>query len=452
VTQSLLVWALIVFVGMVLWGAPRLRARHPHLWWAVIGFPRAVFRVMFGWRRLAVLCDLAVPKRPPFALLAGLVVRGQSLRMIPPRIGIPRKLPAPAVGFTVSVRLHPGQVPDDVAHAAYALAHAWRMHSIRVTSPVRGRALLTCLAVDPLADIEPARLVDAAAEVPTDLAELLRADLGRREDGTRWVINLRRVPHWLVVGATDSGKSTWVSALVTALAPRPVALVGIDCKGGMELSLYEPRLSALATNRTQAAGLLAALVAEIEERMMTCRLHGVRSVWDLPEDVRPVPIVVIVDEVAELFLTASRAERDEAAQVVTALVRTAQLGRALAAHLVIAGQRVGSELGPGATALRAQLGGRVCHRVSDPETAAMALGDVNASALDAAQTIAPYEAGTAVTSDGAGWLRARADYVSAGDAAMTAQRFAHITPHLPEFVAALTSPAETADLRKKGTR
>lgn len=447
--QSLLVWGLIAFVVMLVWGAPKLRARHPYLWWLVIGFPRAALRAMFTWRRLSLLCDLAVPKRPPVALLGGLMVRGKALRMISPRIGIPRKLPRPAVGMSVSVRLHPGQTPDDVARAAYPIVHAWRMHSVRVTSPVRGRALLTCLALDPLADAEPARVGPSPA--PVDPVALLRVDLGRREDGGRWVIDLRTVPHWLVVGATNSGKSTWVSAFVTALAPRPVALVGIDCKGGMEMSLYEPRLSALATNRTQAAGLLAALVAEVEERMITCRLHGVRSVWELPEDVRPVPVVVIVDEVAELFLTATRAERDEAAAVVTALVRLAQLGRALAAHVVIAGQRVGSELGPGATALRAQLGGRVCHRVSDPESAVMVLGDVDASAIDAAQTITPQEAGTALTSDGAGWVRARADYVSAGDAATTAQKYADMTPHLPELVAALM-PAETPDLRKKGTR
>lgn len=448
---SLLSTGLVAFVIVLIWGAPKFRAKHPVLWWLVIGYPRAVLRAMFTWRRLSVLCDIAVPKRPGMAVFGGMIIRGQSLRLIPPRLGIPRRLPAPALGIAATVRLHPGQTPEMIGRAADGIAHAWRMHSVRVTSPTRGRVLLTCLVDDPLADSTAARLPTVKKpRIPSDPAGLLRVDLGRREDGARWSVDLRKVPHWLVVGATNSGKSTWVSALVCALAPRPVALVGIDCKGGMELSLFEPRLSALATNRAQAARVLAALVAEIEERMATCRVHEVRSVWDLPDAVRPVPIVVIVDEVAELFLAATRAERDEAAAVVTALVRLAQLGRALGLHLVIAGQRVGSELGPGATALRAQLAGRVCHRVSDPETAVMALGDLDRAAVDAAQQITTEQAGTAITADGVSWLRARADYVSAGNAAFTADAFAHITPVLPEIRAALAAPDPMPARHTKG--
>ena len=56
-------------------------------------------------------------------------------------------------------------------------------------------------------------------------------------------MDLRLVPHWLITGATRSGKSTLLARLITQLAPQPVALVGIDCKGGMELGLFDRRLT-----------------------------------------------------------------------------------------------------------------------------------------------------------------------------------------------------------------
>src|SRR5581483_10019836 len=147
--------------------------------------------------------------------------------------------------------------------------------------------------------------------------------------------DFRLIPHWLIVGATRSGKSTLLNAVVAGLAPQPVALVGIDCKGGMELSLYAQRLSALATDRPQAVRLLAALVELTQDRMGLCRAHHVRNIWALPEGLRPVPVVVLVDEIAELFLIASRAEKDEAQGAATALIRLAQLGAALGVFLIV---------------------------------------------------------------------------------------------------------------------
>lgn len=437
--QTLLSWCLIAFVVLLVWGAPKLRARHPIVWWLLIGYPRSVVRALVTWRRLSMLCDLAVARRPQLALLGGLMVKGRAVKLVPPRLGLPRRIRG-GVGMTVSVRLHPGQTPDMVTGCADAIAHAWRMHSVRVTSPERGRALLTCLPLDPLAATEPA--ADLSGKPPSDPAELLRVRIGRCEDGAPWVVDLREVPHWLTVGATQSGKSTWMASLVCGLAPRPVALVGIDLKGGMELGLFAPRLSALATDLPGAARLLGALVDEAHERMARCKVHGVRSVWDLPEDVGPVPVVVLVDELAELFLVASRAEKDDSARAVTALVRLAQIGRALGIHLVIAGQRVGSDLGPGATALRAQLGGRVCHRVSDPGTAEMALGDLHPDAVDAAMAIAPTDAGVAVTVVGPAWLRARAAYTDPKTAAAVSADHAHITPAMPDLVSALSIPTD----------
>ncbi len=227
-----------------------------------------------------------------------------------------------------------------------------------------------------------------------------------------WTVDLRKVPHWLVTGATQSGKSTLLASWLTELGSQPVILVGIDLKGGMELGLYERRLSALAVDREEAIKVLTTVLSEVMERMADCRTAGVRSVWDLPEMTRPDPVVIIVDEVAELLLVASLNGRKEATECATLLLRIAQLGAALGVHLILAAQRFGSDLGPGATAIRAQMGGRVCHRVNDEQTAVMTLGDLAPDAVAVAQTITEDEKGVAVTAVEGQWRRVRSRWTT----------------------------------------
>jgi hypothetical protein len=59
-----------------------------------------------------------------------------------------------------------------------------------------------------------------------------------------------------------------------------------------------------------------------------CREHGTRNIWRLPDLLRPTPVVVLVDEVAELFLMADKSEKDEIARTGTALLRVARGVRA----------------------------------------------------------------------------------------------------------------------------
>jgi S-DNA-T family DNA segregation ATPase FtsK/SpoIIIE len=208
----------------------------------------------------------------------------------------------------------------------------------------------------------------------------------------------------------------------------------------VEFTPYAPRLSALATTRAESCDLLDDLVRVLADRMRVCREHGARNIWRLPTAARPVPVVVLVDEVAELFLMADKSEKDQVSRTATGLLRVAQLGRAFGIYLIICGQRIGADLGPGVTALRAQLTGRICHRVNDPETATMTLGDLDPAALDAARAIAADTPGVAIVAGQDGtWHRARSALVTEDDAEHAAASYAHLAPDWADLVR--TGPA-----------
>ena len=439
--------ALLLVVAVLLVVMPWVRRRYPKTWWYLVSFPVLWVRIRFTWRQLAWECDLAVTRKRAHAMIGGILIKGKELDPIVPRLTTAWPRP---YSMTVRARMLPGQTPDAFVDAAEAMAHAWRVHSVRVSSPARGEVEFTISARDPLATVggpsvlarrkhhgRPWFRVSVTAEreeTPGAVAaaKVLRIPVGLRDDGQPWVLDLRLLPHWLITGATQSGKSTLINAAVVELATRDVALVGIDLKGGMELGHHTARLSALATNRPAAVRVLGYLVDVVLERTVQCRLAQVRSVWDLPVQIRPVPIVLLVDELAELCMAADPRDKADALACSTNLVRLAQLGASLGVHLLVAGQRVGSDLGPGVTMLRSQLGGRVCHRVTDPETAKMTLGDKFPDAVIAAQGISPLERGVAVTTTNeGGWMRARSANIGAEQAQRITTDYARCRVLLP---------------------
>ncbi|MBF9073174.1 FtsK/SpoIIIE domain-containing protein [Streptacidiphilus fuscans] len=426
-------------------GAAYLRAQRPTAYWCTVGLPLSTARLLGSYGSVMEACGLTVaPSR--FRALAVRATTRREVRPVPPRRGIIRPT---STGMRLRLRLAPGQEPADVAASAERLRHAWGVHAVYVSEIKPGVVELRLVGFDVLRRVRMPRRT---------AADFLKVPVALREDGTAFVRDYRAIPHQLTLGATLSGKSMYQRHLVAGLAPQRVALVGIDCKRGVELAPFAPRLSALATDPEQAAELLPVLLQLMEDRYDLIRARqGIASgtpdeeitsdIWGLPEAERPVPIVLFVDEVAELFMVATRKDEDRRDEMVTQLIRLAQLGRAAGIYLEVCGQRFGAELGKGATMLRAQLTGRVCHRVNDEASAKMALGDIAPEAVGAACAIAPERPGLAVVGDtSGGWSRVRTPYLSLGDAAAVCAQTADLVPNLPplnRFRPA--APAQPAD-------
>ncbi|MCF3960388.1 FtsK/SpoIIIE domain-containing protein [Streptomyces fuscigenes] len=396
------------------------KVRAPRAYWSLVGLPIAIGRFTVTYSSTMDVCGLTVQPSRLRAFLVRNVARRSEVQPVPPKV---RQVRGTSTGMRVTLRLPAGLEPADVAAASERLRHAWGVHSVHVTTTKPGFVELRMTGYDVLRRVRmPRRAPSGPMVVPVAL----------REDGSAFVRDYRKIPHNLTLGANQSGKSMYQRNLVTGLAKHPVGLVGIDCKRGVEQRPYAPRLSALATNRDEAAGLLDALVTEMENRFDLLSEHGVSDLWELPETVRPVPLVVLVDEVAELFLTTVRKEEERRDRMVTQMVRLAQMSRAVGIFLEVCGQRFGSDLGKGATALRAQLTGRVVHRVNDKQTAEMGLGDISPEAVFAATAIPADRPGIAVAGDSSGgWSRIRTPETTPTEAAATCRAFAHLTPELP---------------------
>ncbi|MEU3100818.1 FtsK/SpoIIIE domain-containing protein [Streptomyces griseoflavus] len=421
-----LLLALLVAAALV-----AVRRRLPVLFWWLVGYPAVTLRVLAKYRATMDACGLTVPASAMRRATARML--GRQAAPVPPR----RSLPLPTgSGLVMRLRMAAGQAPEDFNASADRLRHAWGAHAVHVRPTKPGRLELRLVGWDVLTDVRPPRRWLQA--------EPLTLPLALREDGHWHVRDFRTVPHELILGATQSGKSVYLRNLLCGLARQPVALVGIDCKWGVELAPFAPRLSALADTPDRANDLLDVLVDEMEARFRLIGMRGgagpdavlTSDVWGLPEKARPVPVVVVVDEVAELFLAASKDDEKRRDAMVTKLIRLAQLGRAAGIYLEVCGQRFGAELGKGATMLRAQLTGRVCHRVNDETSANMALGDIAPEAALAATRIPAERPGVAVVGDSSGgWFRVRSPHLTLEDAAAVCRDTSGLIPELPRLEA-----------------
>jgi len=172
----------------------------------------------------------------------------------------------------------------------------------------------------------------------------LKVVLGKDVAGHPAVIDLAKMPHLLIAGATGSGKSVCVNALISCLiysnTPEQVRLMMVDPKM-VELSVYNgvPHLlSPVVTEMDKVVGVLQWGLREMERRYQLFKSNAVRNIGRYNEKmtaagVKPLPyIVFIVDELADLMMMAPE-------EVEEAICRLAQLARAAGIHLVIATQR-----------------------------------------------------------------------------------------------------------------
>ncbi|MES5819093.1 FtsK/SpoIIIE domain-containing protein [Streptomyces sp. RG80] len=407
-----------------------LRWRRPVWYWFAFGAVLAIVRVRVRYATTMEACRLTVPAsrmRRAWARWAGKPV---------PQQRVPRLLwiRPTRTGLRLRVRLWPGQDAFEFSAASDRLRHSFAVHQVTSREIKPGVVELTLTGYDVLKRVQMPATPDSG---------VLKIPLALVEDGTVHYRDYREVPHSITVGATQSGKSVTQRTVIKELAAQHVALVGIDCKK-IELGPFARRFSALADNPDDAVELLEALVARmegiydvvrIEQRISADTPDGeiAANIWDLPEELRPVPIVVTIDEIAELTLSTKKNDprRD---RIVKALVRLAQLGRAAGIFLDIYGQRFGSELGDGITMLRAQLTGRMVHRVNDESTAKMAFGDISPHAVFAATQIPNTRRGMAIVGYSTGeWVRIRTPHTTMRQAVAACNRHAHLAPVLPEL-------------------
>ncbi len=226
---------------------------------------------------------------------------------------------------------------------------------------------------------------------PISLRELLESDayrrsgskltmaLGKTIHGEPFMGDLATMPHLLIAGATGTGKSVAINAILTSIlfraTPDDVRLILIDPKR-LELGMYEQiphLLTPVVVDPKQAANALNWAVREMEERYKTLAAEGVRNIEQFNRNVRgqaegkltpregaaiPKPlacIVIVIDELADLMMVAGN-------EVELSIARLAQMARAVGIHLILATQRPSVDVITGV--IKANLPARISFRVS----------------------------------------------------------------------------------------
>ncbi len=358
----------------------------------------AALRLGLHWRAFCAATGLAIQRMhtDPFGHRLDVTVH-QVPRLDRYRIG--------THGWTMRVRLRPGQHLDQYTAACIPLRHTARAQAAKALElpDQPGFLELRILRRDPLVRVtERPRQLDAG-----------RLALGATETGDPMVLDVTEHPHYLLSGVTGSGKSMLLSCIQAAIAPTDAALVFWDLKFGIEAEAWRARYTEVATTQPDVLASCGRVLWLAEQRAAILRDLGVRNTGEAEQlGVHLRRVYVLVDEVAELAF--DHDGEKTADKVLRELLRIVQLVRAMGIHVILCGQRFGSDLGKNITSIRAQVSGRVCLRVNDPQTAEMVLGGL--ATEDQKRALTLTRPGMAIVQDGQLWHYARCSYLSTVEA------------------------------------
>lgn len=267
----------------------------------------------------------------------------------------------PAVGVRVN-RI--SNLSDDLALALAA-------KDVRIEAPIPGKSLIGIEV--PNSDIATVSFRELWEQSQTKAENFLEIPLGKAVNGTARAFDLSKMPHLLVAGSTGSGKSVAVNGIIASILmkarPDQVKFMMVDPKM-VELSVYNDiphLLIPVVTNPRKASKALQKIVDEMENRYELFAKVGVRNIAGFNAKVEefnsqseykqiPLPfIVVIVDELADLMMVASK-------EVEDAIIRLGQKARAAGIHMILATQRPSVDVISGL--IKANVPSRVAFAVS----------------------------------------------------------------------------------------